>query len=322
MLNKLLTDILQYKRPNRSKSEKRMIARFIDSVPEMKQDTYGNRIIRIGETSTMISCHTDTVHDLAGTQELNYNSRSSILSVAKSRGRKAKPTKGMFKVRECLGADDGAGVYLALRMIEAKRPGLYVFHRGEERGGLGSSYIATNNLHLLDGIERCIALDRRGQNDIITHQMMGRCCSDEFAESFGDLLEMQHFPCAFGTFTDSANYTDYVAECTNLSVGYWLEHTDRETLNVDYLEELLDRLCSIDLDTLPTVRLPGDNDYWDDPKPKAKKRASSFLADTDSSEFIERDRFHNSWNGWPEEDLEELIDPNTGRPLWILKGNN
>ena len=43
---------------------------------------------------------------------------------------------------DCLGADDGAGVFLMLEMIDANVEGTYIFHRGEERGGWGSSQIA------------------------------------------------------------------------------------------------------------------------------------------------------------------------------------
>ena len=59
----------------------------------------------------------------------------------------------------CLGADDGAGIYIMLRMIETKKPGLYVFHRGEERGGIGAKATVTKHAEFFKkgGYEQCIA---------------------------------------------------------------------------------------------------------------------------------------------------------------------
>lgn len=250
-----LYDILTYKRPAGSASEKAVIRKYIDSVPGITCDKFGNRMLVVGppNPSTAISCHTDTVHTHNGRQRIQTD-RHGVISLADT------PVKGIG-LRECLGADDGAGVYTALRMIEYGVPALYMFHRGEEVGGIGSSAIADHTPWVLDGIERCIAFDRRGTTDIITHQMMGRCCSDVFAWALADAIGMSHEPCAFGTFTDTANYTELVPECTNVAIGYSLEHTSRESLDTEYLEALVAKLCRVDFDSLPTVNIPGDDDY-------------------------------------------------------------
>jgi hypothetical protein len=93
---------------------------------------------------------------------------------------------------------------------------------------------------------------------VITHQMCGRCCSDEFAKALCDQLGMRHEPCDGGTFTDSANYVDLIPECTNISAGYLNEHTRHETLNQRYLSQLLDAMCQVDWEGLPT------NGWWAD----------------------------------------------------------
>jgi DNA-dependent RNA polymerase auxiliary subunit epsilon len=56
---------------------------------------------------------------------------------------------------------------------------------------------------------------------------------------------MGHSPSENGIFTDSLNYSHIVRECSNLSVGYFNEHTQQEYLNVDYLEELIRRLIKV-----------------------------------------------------------------------------
>ena len=74
------------------------------------------------------------------------------------------------------------------KMIEAGVPGRYIFHRAEEVGGRGSSWIEKNREDLLQGHERAIAFDRKAKHSVITYQSCSRCCSDEFADDLGGLL--------------------------------------------------------------------------------------------------------------------------------------
>jgi len=259
----LLSEMLTYKRPHGSRSERDFIGRFIDTVPGMQADNFGNRYLRLGyQPSTMISCHTDTVHSDGGRQNIAYDSRLAEYRLVET---KPKPKSARYGARfsgrtnghwhkDCLGSDDATGIFVALNMIAARIPALYVFHRAEECGGRGSEYIAMHTPELVKGIDRCIAFDRRGRTDIITHQMMGRSASNTFALALADALGMHHAPCPLGTFTDSANYADLIPECTNVSVGYSLEHTSRESQNWDYLEELVDSVCTLDFSQLPAVR--------------------------------------------------------------------
>lgn len=63
-----------------------------------------------------------------------------------------------------------------------------------------------------------------------------------------------------GTFTDTANYTDLVGECTNISVGYYDQHTSLEVQDIQFAEALLDVLISSDFSTLVVERKAGDLD--------------------------------------------------------------
>ena len=156
-------------------------------------------------------------------------------------------------------------------MIRADVPGLYIFHRAEEVGGLGSRHIASETPDLLAGIKCAIALDRKGFTNIITHQF-SRCCSDAFALSLADQLNQGFAGDGWaaddtGVFTDTANYTDLVDECTNLSVGYFQAHTSNECLNYMFLGDLLDTLVHLDQSRLVIERSPGATDthqvgYW------------------------------------------------------------
>ena len=73
------------------------------------------------------------------------------------------------------------------KLIEANVPGRYIFHRAEEVGGRGSSWIETKAPELLAGYDRAIAFDRKAKHSIITYQSCSRCCSDEFADDLGDI---------------------------------------------------------------------------------------------------------------------------------------
>lgn len=234
-----LLEMLGYRRPHGSESEAAFIARFIDSVPGMTQDAFGNRLLRLGHSTTLFSCHTDTVHRSPGPQKLVYDSGLDIVYKDDD---------------EPLGADDAAGIWVLLQLIEARVPGLYVFHRGEECGGLGSHFIASQTPELLTDIQRAVAFDRRGRHDIITHQASGRCCSDAFALALADELRMGHKPSSLGIFTDTANYTGLIPECTNVSVGYEHEHTASEMLDLTYLEQLAESCIAVDWEGLVTQR--------------------------------------------------------------------
>jgi hypothetical protein len=236
--------MLGYKRPAGSKTERRFIKDWIAPLG-VHQDTAGNLYKRIGDSPVMWSCHTDTVHRAGGKQSVRI-----IDGIAETTD----------KASNCLGADDTAGIWLMREMILAERPGLYVFHREEEIGGHGSSHIALRNPTLLDRSAIAVAFDRRGTSSIITHQWGGRCCSDAFAYSLGNALGMGHRPDDGGSFTDTANYTDLIGECTNLSVGYYDEHRAHESLDCSYLMELRDRLCELDGRDLIVERKPGEEE--------------------------------------------------------------
>jgi hypothetical protein len=153
-------------------------------------------------------------------------------------------------------------------MILAGTPGLYIFHRGEERGGIGSRALVRDRPALVDGIQQAIAFDRRGTTSIITWQSRGLSCSDTYARALADQLNAIDPTFAFepddtGVYTDTAEYTGLIPECTNISVGYEGAHSPRETLDVDFVLALRDAVIRLDPSLLPIERAPGDDGYGD-----------------------------------------------------------
>ena len=207
----------------------------------------GNCIIEIGEGSkTLFSSHTDTVHRTGGLQNVMIDLEESKLITDSG---------------QCLGADDGTGIWLMLELIKAGVPGLYIFHRAEEVGGQGSAYIANHHSQLLEKYDRAVAFDRKADWSIITHQGGSRCCSDAFGRDLAQKLAMGHRLDTGGSFTDTANYDGIIPECTNLSVGCHNCHSGRENQEIPYLLEFRDALIDVDWENLVTERDPSIPDY-------------------------------------------------------------
>lgn len=251
--------MLSYRRPHDSLTELAFIERFLSPL-KLQSDGFGNLWRDVGKNPSVLwSSHTDTVHRNDGIQALTVSEDGFMWTDDKD--------------SSCLGADCTTGVYLMVQMIRAGVPGRYVFHRAEESGCQGSRYIATKTPEMLDGIEAAIAFDRYAYNSVITHQSGGRCCSESFATSLAHMLQAKNSKLSFssdpnGVFTDTAEYTELVPECTNLSVGYLWQHGKEEVQNLPYLADLLKalrKLTKADLDTLVIERDPTKQDYLYDP---------------------------------------------------------
>ena len=228
---KILAEMLTYRRAHDSAGEAEFIERFIlpldPSVIADKQGTVHAYTVTVpGNKRALFAAHTDSVHNRtlpATRQTIGFDTERQEFFVNNP------------KQRDCLGADDAAGVYVLTEMIAAQVPGTYMFFRGEERGGIGSGYVADHRCDLLDGFDYAIQFDRRGTSSIITQMMVGRTCSDAFARSLADVLGMGHKPDPTGSFTDTANLSAIIPECTNISIGYENEHSQYETLDAGYL---------------------------------------------------------------------------------------
>lgn len=229
------------------------------------EDKMGNLSVEIGvrgkDHNTLFSCHMDTVHF-----------KEEILSLGISKKNYEKGDGYVFAFTrgalggwhpEILGADDKLGIYALLQLIKNNTPGLYIFHVGEEKGGIGSKWIAENKPDLVKDIKRAIAFDRRGTTDVIGEQRGSPCCSKDFGIALAARLNAfmppknKYTSGAIGTFTDTASYTKLIPECTNISCGYYNEHTSSEHFDLYwYLDSLLPAILKMNWETLPTVRDP------------------------------------------------------------------
>ena len=281
-----LLAMLESRRPANGDSERWFIKKFIDSLPNMESDDFGNRFVRIGRAPIAFSSHTDSVHHADGFQALQVNDGVATLAT----GSKSN----------CLGADCATGVWLMRQMILAGVEGLYIFHRQEESGANGASWIVKNNPALVEGIQAMIAFDRRGYDSIVTHQAGRETASRAFADSLAAQLNAHGFafkPDDSGVFTDSEVYAHLIPECTNLSVGYFRQHSTEESQDLEFAESLATALPSINWQALAIARTPC-GDKW--------------------SHWLDDESYSRGSSGYGFESMRELIETYPDAVLDIL----
>ncbi len=227
--------------------------------PGLTRDKHGNYYKVIGTSDTMFASHLDTV---------STKSKVTLMSRMKDNDEIISSDGTTI-----LGADDKAGVTVLLYMMAHSVPGVYYFFVGEESGGIGSGKVADEfraTPHLR-GIKKCVSFDRKNYFSVITQQMYDDCCSEEFATALCQefrRLGLSMNPDPTGVFTDSANFVEHVPECTNVSVGYFNEHTRTEALNVSFLERLAKACVQVNWRELPVSRGVGMDEslyeHWGD----------------------------------------------------------
>ena len=232
-------------------------------------DAAGNIYYQVGESRTLFAAHIDTAHHMGGVNTYK------LYKSEKVRFKKNTPTawaQAAFVKADgaALGADDGAGVMLLCWLMQNYVPGHYVFTRGEECGGIGATFIADNCSDWLRQFDRAICFDRRDYSDVITHQGGQRCASDAFGEALSEALNEQgllYMPSDKGIYTDCKEWIDEVAECVNISTGYFNEHGPNEWLNLEHLRTLAAAVLNISWENLPTVRDPSESRFnlWGKP---------------------------------------------------------
>jgi hypothetical protein len=256
----------------------------------LEMDGHGNSFIKIGESQCMFTAHLDTA----------CMKQEKVAHVFFEKGgREFASTDG----KTILGADDKAGVCVMLYMIDKGIPGLYYFFAGEERGCIGSGKLAKEGASH-PNIKKVISFDRRGTSSVITHQSGMRGCSGAFADALISELEkagMKDEKDDTGIMTDSIEFFGIYPECTNISVGYYDEHTKSETQDLTHLADLARACCIVDWESLPSERIPDDlPDEWDfeeDSSFDSFREATAIIPDKKFGDCarVNMDREGNAW---------------------------
>lgn len=247
-IKKLFLELTEYTVPN---GMEYTLERFFPK--GIEKDGCGNYFIKIGDSRTVFTCHMDTV---GRRQKVNHVIDKNFIK-----------TDGT----SILGADDKCGMTILLYMIYKKTPGTYYFFQGEESGMIGAHRIIGSNKGFFKDYDRMVSFDRRAYHSVITKQIGKRGCSQEFALALAAELNSFGFkykPDPTGIYTDSASFIGIIPECTNLSVGYFGEHSSSEMADIKFLENLAKAACAVNWESLPIGEIKEDEKkfgrYFDD----------------------------------------------------------
>lgn len=258
----LLVDILCWPRRHDSPSEL-AFREWLRKLPQVqglltKELSLGSWAWEVpgpGREDVMFSCHIDTQD--AGTSCQQVGAKKKLIY---DTGMMVITLDSKHPVGTCLGADDGTGIWIMLKMIEAGVPGTYVFHRGEECGGLSAKGNIKDHADYFKKRKMAIAFDRAGAADVIIHQGGTTCASNKFGDALAEALNagtgFAYKSHTGGVYTDTKEYRGLVAECVNLSVGYQSQHGPSEFQDWDHLERMMKRCLDIKWHELPTLRTP------------------------------------------------------------------
>lgn len=253
--DQLLVNILSTRRADQTAGDTNFRLWLHAVLQSMKVNTEilsrGNIYVTVGKSKTLFSCHIDTCHSVDESngqmQEIQYDPHMEHIFLPKGSN------------SSCLGADDGVGIYIMLKMIQANVPGGYIFHTGEERGGLGAKEVLKHHVDILKKYDRAVAFDRPDNDEVIIQQGGVQCASISAGKELVDELKkhgLEYFVSCKGVFTDTKIYAPVIPECFNLGVGYAFQHTKNETLDYGHVKQLLKACLAISWDKLCVKRVP------------------------------------------------------------------
>lgn len=148
------------------------------------------------------------------------------------------PDAGVMFSGKGLGADDRAGIFAILKILEAGFRPSVLFTYGEEKGCLGLNEFLDHHPKPIKDFKFMIQLDRHGFNDSVYYECDNKDF-EKYINNFG-------FKTAEGSFTDVMFLSsDWGISGVNLSIGYENEHTNAELFFVDDCMETIEKVINI-----------------------------------------------------------------------------
>ena len=177
-------------------------------------------IIAEGTIPILLCAHLDTVGQKSP-EEIYYDKEA-----------------GVIWSPDLCGADDRAGVFSILKILERNLRPCLCFTTDEEIGGVGAEILSQDGWPYCN-LKFILQLDRRNSGEVVYYDMSTESPFCDYIESFG-------FVEAIGSFSDVCFLAPaFNSAGCNLSVGYVDEHTREERLFVNGLFYTIDRVCKI-----------------------------------------------------------------------------
>lgn len=184
---------------------KRTMAKFLRKKYKSVVET-DKYIFAEGDIPIALTAHLDTVFDTLPS-EIYYDKQKNVMWSPQG-----------------LGADDRAGVFAMVKIIQSGLRPHIIFTTDEELGGIGARSLSNIDCPFKD-LKYIIQLDRRGFTDCVFYDCDNRDFV-EYVEKFG-------FKEAYGSYSDiSFICPEWEIAGVNLSIGYKDEHTYNERLFV------------------------------------------------------------------------------------------
>lgn len=255
---KLFTTIVRMKQKTLLKSMTTFLKKYYSADKVIPTADY---ILCEGNVPIMLVAHMDTVFKIPP-EKIYYDQHQHVIWSPQG-----------------LGADDRAGVFSILKIVQnGYRPHICLT-TDEEVGGVGVRSLIKHHPTTPYNIKYIIELDRQGEVDCVFYS----CDNEpfqEYVEQFGFITE-------WGTFSDiSVICPAWKIAGVNLSVGYLNEHSKIETLHTDALYATINKVQKMieDIDNaesftyIPAIyerywykmskaygwSYPCEDGYWDD----------------------------------------------------------
>ena len=194
--------------------------------------------------------------------------------------------KGIMSAKTGLGADDRAGIYSILNIVESGYKPSILFLEDEEVGCIGAKWFITNKLAKSLKGNFFIELDRKGKDDVVYYDCINRDFSD-YIESFG-------FKPQYGAYSDiSVICPSFDLAGVNLSIGYYDQHTPNETLNINEMENTIEKVKNI-LDQPNDIRYNYyTKEYYENEREqiKYKNYYGNYAYGLDYDEYVDYDKY-------------------------------
>lgn len=173
-------------------------------------------LVAEGATPIALVAHLDTVHSEKPSQ-IYFDKEKNVMWSPQG-----------------LGADDRAGVFAILKIVESGLRPHVIFTTDEEKGGIGAMLLSKMHNPFSD-LRYMIELDRRGKEDCVFYEC-GNREFEKYIEKFG-------FTSNWGTYSDICELCpEWEVAGVNLSVGYFYEHSFSELLRVDILMNTIEKV--------------------------------------------------------------------------------
>ena len=177
-------------------------------------------LIAKGDIPVGIVAHADTVHT-ALPKEIFYDKENNVMWSP-----------------EGIGADDRAGIYAIICIVNTGLRPHIIITTDEEYGCLGASKCTNRYPEFPGELKFLVELDRRGYKDSVFYE----CDNPEFE----DYVNKFGFETNWGTMSDiSVLAPDWGVAAVNLSIGYLDEHSKVERLYVGAMYRTIGRVITM-----------------------------------------------------------------------------